>query len=669
MQQAGERFIDYDGTWLSGVKSDNDPAQLPIGYAWQCVNMINLGGLLTCRPGYRCLVTFPPGRLQGCFIFHPIASLEQMLVAVSGNVFVADYPFVDFRLVPNVSLSPDSPLVYWAQTYQSAKRDTPGSLISSITVIPTKSVVIMQDGGSSAPAFYDGSQSGHIKGNLFGTPAGGPMQWVGDRLWVGVGNQVFASDVDNPFSFVENIYLGGVSAFTFASEVTAMVITPSIESPQLMVFTSVNGSILQANIRDRNSWPTTPNFQEEVIQVGCNAHRSAISHFGRLVWFGPSGLSFFDPAMSGKITTRLPIRDNEMLSSKVYVDNDNSMVAAGAFGQFLLLSVPAEDNYNKHTWVLNHASLTTLSDDSGPAWCGYWTGTRPVEWAYGNIAGTEKIYYVSVDNDGQNRLWEAFQPNCLDNGCPITWAMFSRGYFGATATTSPRPPGERCRLLWTNAAICGIQEDLDIGIFYAGGMSSQFLPLMTKLVRVEKGSLDSTQEITASSLLFGFKPQSRVLTSEDANMQAQPVDEGCGVEKFDSTNIDTSFQILVVGQGPATLRYIRPFAQTVAPQTSGNGKACEDEVNFHASRYDGAAVSAPDVATLIETLAQAPEYFYTSAKTETIQYKGLSGVGVGFAQSIISQKAADRVASIVATQFAAQQIVRQLPSVLSVGLQ
>jgi hypothetical protein len=669
MQQAGERFIDFDGTWLSGVKSDSDPAQLPVGYAWQCINMINLGGLLTCRPGYRCLVTFPAGRLQGCFIFRPTAALEQMLVAVSGKLFVADFPFIEFRGVPNISFSPDAALIYWAQTYQSATRTIPGSLVSPITVIPTKSVVIMQDGGVSAPAFYDGSQAGHISGALYGTPSGGPMQWVGDRLWVSVGNQVFASDVDNPLSFVENIYLGGISAFTFAANVTAMAITPSIESPQLMVFTSINGSILQANIRDRNSWPTTPNFQEEVIQVGCNSHRSALSHFGRLVWFGPSGVSFFDPAMSGKITTRLPIRDNEMLSSKVYVDNDNSMIAAGAFGQFLVLSVPAEDNFNKHTWVINHASLTTLSDDSGPAWCGYWIGTRPVEWAYGNVAGIERIYYVSVDNDGQNRLWEAFRPDCLDNGCPITWAMFSRGYFGSTATVQSRPPGERCRMLWTNVALCGIQADTDLGVFYAGGMSSQFLPMLTKLVKVEKGSLDETQEITASSQLFAFKPQSRVLTTEDADMQSQPTDEGCGVEKFDNNNIDTSFQLLIVGQGPATLRYVRPFAQTVEPQSAGNPKACEDEIDLHASRYDGAAVTADDVATLIAALAAAPEQYFTSAQTETIQYRGLSGVGVGFAQSVISQKAADRVASIIATQFAAQQIVQQLPSVISVGMQ
>lgn len=669
MQQAGERFIDFDGTWFSGVKSDQDPAQIPLGYAWQCVNMINLGGLLTCRPGYRCLVTFPPGRLQGCFVYRPTASLEQMLVVVDGNVFVADFPFVNFNIVPNIHLSPDAKQVYWAQTYQSARRTIPGSLTSPIVVMPTTSVVFIQDGGFSPPAFYNGAQSGHVVGALFGTPAGSLMAWVGDRLWVSNGNQVFASDIDNPFSFVEQIYLGGVQAFTFVADVTAMVVTPSIESPQLMVFTGINGSILQANIRDRSTWPTTPNFQMEVIQTGCTASRSALSHFGRISWFGAAGVSFFDPAMSGKITTRLPIRDNEMLSSKVNVDDDISLAAAGSFGQFLLLSVPAEDGFNKHTWVMNHASLTTLSDDTGPSWCGYWIGTRPVEWAYGNIAGKERIYYVSVDNDGQNRLWEAFQPNCLDNGCPITWAAFTRGYFGPTSQVQSRPPGERCRLNWANVAMCGIREDLNIGVFYAGGLSSQFLPILKKLIRVEKGSMDTNLTIGYTTPIFALKPQARLLTTEDADLQHQTPDEGTLVEKPDNPNIDTSFQLLVVGHGPATIRYIRPFAATVAPQMTGNGDANKDEEKIHAVRYDGAAVKGEDLGEVIAEISEVPDNRFTSTKTNTITYRGVTGVGVGFAQSIVSQAAADRVANIIANQFAAQNVIQQLPSVLSVGLE
>jgi hypothetical protein len=330
---------------------------------------------------------------------------------------------------------------------------------------------------------------------------------------------VFASDVSNPFSFREQSYLGGQSSFFMKTDVTAMVITPSTEAPQLMVFTNIDGTILQANIRERDLWTTTVNFQETVIGVGCPSQRSVISHYGRLVWFSPSGVAFYDSATSGKISTRLPIRDNEMLVSKALVSDDISLVAVGAFGQFLMVSVPAEDVYNKHTWVLNHASLTTLSDDSGPSWSGYWLGTRPVEWVYGQVAEVERVFHISVDTDGKNRLWECFQPDRLDNGCPITWAVLTRGYFGATASVQGKQPGSTCRLAWVDLALTGIEEDLDLGVFYAGGTRGAFRQMMDKVISVERGNISYDQEINQDTQLYAFKPQARDERTEDANQQ------------------------------------------------------------------------------------------------------------------------------------------------------
>jgi hypothetical protein len=285
--------IDIDSTFLLGCESDVSPSQVALGSSWMAINMLNLGGLWSCRPGYHCLATFPDGKLQGVARFHPVLGEEQILVAVAGKIYASSFPYTNFHVIEGLQFSPTAKQIYWVLTSQAAKRDTT-DFLSTITVIEPKSVLMIQDGGFTAPGWYDGSNSGHIKGNLFETPAGGPMAWVGDRLWVANDNMVFASDIANPFSFREQIYLGGVSAFFFTSEVTAMVSTPSIESPQLMVFTGVNGSILQANIRNRDSWPTTPNFQEEVVQVGCLSNRSALSHYGQVVWFSPSGVSIYE---------------------------------------------------------------------------------------------------------------------------------------------------------------------------------------------------------------------------------------------------------------------------------------------------------------------------------------------------------------------------------------
>lgn len=669
MGEAGQRLLAYDGTFFQGAKSDCDPSQLPLGYYWSGINMLNLGGTLSCRPGYRCLAGLPPGNLQGATIFRASGSVEQIIFVIDGLAYATSYPFQDFRQIPGIQLSPTARQVYWALTVQSTERLSE-DIAAAIRVIIPKSVLFIQDGGQTAPAWYDGSNAGHVVGNAFDTPSGGPMAWVGERLWVASDNQVFASDIDNPFSFREQIYLGGVSSFFFKSEVTAMLPTPSIESPQLMVFTEIDGSILQANIRDRTQWPTTNLFQDEVIQVGCLSQRSAISHYGQLVWFSPSGVAVFDPATAGKLTARLPVRDNEMMISKVALAEDLSLVAAGAFGQFLVMSVPAEDVYNKHTWVLNHASIATLNDESGPSWAGHWVGTRPVEWIYGQVANTERIYHVSVDSDGQNRLWEAFTPDRLDNGCPITWAFTTRAHFGQTEPVQAKLPGQLARFQWANVALMGIAEDLDIGMFYAGGTRGSFKQIMQKRIRVNRGSLDMSDTLTTSTQVFAFKPQSRVVTTEDANQQEPDPDTigSCGVERLDIDNIDDCFQFLVVGQGPATVKYIRSWALTVPNEKSGDGTACEDEPNPTAVRFDGVGVSDPDETALASDLNAIPEQHFTSNQTVAVTQGGFTVVGIGYAESVISQEAADRVATIIATKLAESELQHVLPPTLSAGV-
>ena len=661
------RIIDHDNTWFSGVKSDSDPMQIPLGYAWMAVNMLNVGGTFSCRPGYRCLFTFPDGNLQGCFLYRPEEGLEQAVVVVDGKVYIANWPFTQYVILPNVQMSPFAKQVFWSQTVQSAEREDAG-FTSKIRVITPKTVLFIQDGGLTAPAWYDGSNSGHVSGALYGTPAGGPMQWVGDRLWVSSGHQVYASDIANPFSFRESDYLGGQVSFFFKSDVTAMVTTPSAESPQLMVFTGSNGSILQANIRDRSLWITTPNFQQEILGVGSVSSRSTTSHYGKLIWFSPSGIAFYDPATGGKLTTRLPARDNEMLVSKATLSEDLSLVAAGVFGQFLTMSVPAEDVYNRHTWVLNHASLATLTDESGPSWAGYWLGTRPVEWMSGQVANVERSFHVSVDFDGKNRLWECFLPDRLDDGCPITWGLFTRGYFGATASVTEKPPGTRCRLAWVDIAFAGIEEDLNVGVYYVGGARGAFRQMMNRMVSVERGSLKYDQQIEGSSFVYAFKPQARTLRTEDANQQVVDSEQGaCGVEGSDQDNIDRSFQLLIVGHGPATIRWVRPFAFLVPEDFSGDPTACAEELPTRAVRFDGVGVESADYAEVVAELGARYVMDYTSNKTVTLEADDFIAVGAGYSQSIISQATADRVAEIIATKMAEYELLQLRPVITSTG--
>jgi hypothetical protein len=414
-------------------------------------------------------------------------------------------------------------------------------------------------------------------------------------------------------------------------------------------------------------WPTTLNFQEQVVQVGCQGHRSIVSHFGKLIWFSPAGVAFFDPSAAGQITTRLPTRDVEMLEDKIRLNEDLSFAATGIFGQFVMLSVPSEDSFNRTTWIINNASFTSMTDDSGPCWNGYWLGTRPVQWMCGQVGGAERAFHVSHDEDGKNRLWETFQSNRLDNGCPITWALFTRGYFGQTAAVTPKPPGSKCRLKWVDVALSAIEEDLDLGVMYAGGMSGSFQPTLVTKLTAERGSLSYDLVLDAESQIFSFKPQSRTVRTQDADEQVATESGACPVEKDDRDNLDTNFQLLIAGHGPATIRWIRPVAFMIQEDLSGNPKACEDEEGKRAVRYDGEAVKADNYPDIVSALANAPENLFYAVSTATIEQNGFVATGAGTAESIVSQRAADRVAKIIATKFAEQELSAAQPPSYSIG--
>lgn len=662
------RLLDYDGTFFLGFDSSKDPNQTRLGGYWLGLNTVNVGGMISCRPGYKCIVQLPEGKLQGATVFRPAIGLEQMLVAIDGAIYVAEYPFKQFRLITNIQMLPYAKQIFWQQATQTATRRNPESLVSAINIIEPREVMFIQDGGFTAPAYYDGSESGHIRDREFETPAGGPMEWAGDRLWVAVGNRVFASDISDPFSFREQVYPGGVSSFQFSGDVTAMIKIPSIEYPQLIVFTESDMSILQADIRDRTQWAITDGFQREIARVGCVSNRSLLSHYGRLSWMTSGGVAIFDASTIGKVAARLPVKDNELFVSKIVLADDLSLVAGAAMGQFLIFSVPATDQYNKHSWCLNNASLETLSDDSGPSWCGIWLGTRPVEWVFGFIAGQERAYHVSFDEDGQNRLWETFREERLDNGTPIMWAAFTRAYFGATGQ-SQKSPGSDCAFQFADVGLVGIEEDLDMLVAYAGGLRGAFKPILAKRISVERGSLSYDQLIMATTQLFAFKPQSRMERTEDARTQpTEGVDTGsCPPESAELENIDENFQLLLVFHGPGAIRSIRAFAITVPDNFDGEPKACENQEPFNAVRFDGPGVTSSSLAGAIEALAMYPLRRYVSNKTVSLTDSGFSAVGVGFAESIVTQDAADRVAEIIATKSAEAELAGVIPPTLSQG--
>ena len=125
--------------------------------------------------------------------------------------------------------------------------------------------------------------------------------------------------------------------------------------------------------------------------------------------------------------------------------------------------------------------------------------------------------------------------------------------------------------------------------------------------------------------------------------------------------------MLIVGHGPATIRWVRPFALLTDEDLSGDDKACENEPPANIVRFDGEADHNPSVDVAGLTLEERAVQNYTANKTVSMTVSGITAVGTGFSESIINQQTADRVAEIIARRQAETEIGVSLPSTLSIG--
>lgn len=650
---ATQRDIDGDTTFALGMNSLFDPAQLDPGFFAQSMNTLNRGGVVQCRPGYRCLFALPTGRIQAVLLFRPKQSPEQIIAVVDGRVYVSNLPFDSYRRLDNVLLSETADRVHWVITEKSVERNADGSL----TVVEPRSILIMQD-GVSAPVFFDGSESGHLRNTNpiqnSQTPIGGPMAWVGDRLWVARDSKVFASDIADPLSFTEETYLGGNPFFILSEEVTGMAVTPGLEVQQLLVFTANSTTLFQANIRSRDEWPNTPNFQRLVLpNVGCRAPKSIHAHYGLLWWFSSFGMTSFDAASLSQQTSRLPYVDNEMGNSKGYLRGDLSGVAVTSYENYLLVSVPYGDTYNRHTWVLDNSVADTLSGRAPVAWNTYWTGTRPVEWAVGSVQKVERAFYGSTDYDGINRVWEAFLPERKDEGCPITWTLETRGYFSKT-------PLQDKEFRYADIFLTELQGDFDVAVFWAGASRGAYKRVMTKRIKATEGGMRFDHELSFDEDVFSFKKQSRRVRTADARTLPDSTDSSCGVEYFRRETLDDAFQLFIVGSGPGAVRGIRMFFDPINDDLSGK---CEgDEAEENAVRFDGA--SAEGTLDDVYEALDAPLDKFEANKSVADSVKGIFSVQVGEGRSVISQQDADKIADCVARAKIAHELERDVPPVL-----
>jgi hypothetical protein len=214
--------------------------------------------------------------------------------------------------------------------------------------------------------------------------------------------------------------------------------------------------------------------------------------------------------------------------------------------------------------------------------------------------------------------------------------------------------------------------DIDIAIFWAGAHRGKYKRCSTKRIKAARGSIRSGELITAATKLFALKQQSRYLRTAEVwgDLTDQTLDS-CDVELAMTENIDDSFQLLIVGSGPGA---VRGFIGYMEPPENldDTGRCEEDETEENFVRFDGGASEA---ATFQDALAQFNESdndginttVYRSNRTAAVTQSGITEVGVGEAESVISQEDADKVAMQIATRKASVALERVLPLIVSVG--
>lgn len=481
-----------------GINSYAHPADLSTRqFSWG-VNAWFKKGIPYTRPGYESKFRLPDGKAQGFTLFKPKDGNIVMVMAVSGLIYVSQYPYEDYTQLTALRFNADVDHIIFKQALQGA--DGPGNLI------PPRALLFMQD-GRTAPAYYDGTFARHTMpgGTTFETVLGFAMEWVGSRLWVARGDEIFASDIFDPLHFTETEYLatGGSLQAMDGEVITALAKQAQTEG--LIAFTADNTTLIQAGITDRSTWKTTPGFVSYLFPgVGCSSVKSPCYLNGILWWMSYQGARNFTQVGSSIRTSANNVSSIELDRSFLNMSPTISRACGLSFSSFVGFSVPSGDVYNRHTWVLDTASADQLSQDLPPAWLGIWMGTRPVEWDSANIQGTDRSFYISQDRCGV-RVWEAFMDHHTDNGGRIFCSLESNGMISGE-------PSSIKRFLFSQFFLYQLKGEVNMSVEYRSEWGCWKL-----LHELRLCASDCFNQLDCNTPIGTLQAQNRYVKTQEAN--------------------------------------------------------------------------------------------------------------------------------------------------------
>jgi hypothetical protein len=580
--------------WWDGMHSGFNPWLLLDTQYQVGVNITNRGGYLYTRPGYRVRLTLPSGNLQGIKIFKPTkdgaVARQTIVFAVDGKVYYSPFPLTQpanwesFRL-KNINFNASAKRIYW----EIAEKNVIASSTGELSIIPTYSVLMMQD-GITAAAFWDGVENRHLNengANSKETPIGTWMVWSGSRLWLARGSKILAGDLGDPLTFDERIAPTTSGDFTFSGEITGLARTiGDNRASNIVVFTLNDSAMLLTSITNRESWTSTQNFQTVLYpDLGCVAGKSIVNHAGLLWWVSPGGLVNTDSAAAAFLSSRIRYRDVEMARSKMNFAGDLSGICSASFENFLLVSTPSDDLLNAHTWAMDWAIANDIHREGQPAWSSIWKGTRPVEWANDNIDGAKRIFFGSIDyqelNGSFNHIWEAFMDDHTDSYEQAGALVQNKIY--CEAEMKPLGDGlDMKRFRYLEADLVNIGGNVNFKASVAGTRGGYYTLMNRIIIATINNSAGSNKLDTLLGQGVSLRLQSRRVRSKEA-----PFDERVqnNVESIFQNTKDKMFSILFQWCGRCGIESYRFYLENISEPAVGT---CEgDETGVRVVTEDG----------------------------------------------------------------------------------
>lgn len=692
--------------WFQGVNSVRNPLALNADQIKWAVNCSVRGGIVQTRSGNAMRLSLPAGNLQGGIIFSAnkqyqpssitttsggtttkqatiygpdgngvVASqLDYIVFAVGGSVYYAPFPLVqprdwnDYKL-SNIQLDASVSNVDFCIASKTANINKTGNT----TLVPTYRVVMIQDGVSQA-AYWDGSNK--VGAHDEDVPIGTSMAFSGQRLWIANGAIVFASDLGDPLSWVERTQGAGRGDFSFPQDVTALTdYIGQNNDTRLIVFTANSTYSLASGILSRDQWSSTANFQNTLFaSVGCVAKNSIALQAGQMWWYARGGLVSADVAAASYLSSQVLYKDVEMARAKRLMPADISTICAASFENYLMYSIPYQETLNSATMVLDYAPASEWKSEKTPAWCGVWTGTRPIVWTTGVINNQPRCFHFSVDyaptNDGSyNHLWESFMPDRVDsylqiNGDGTTTTLYNRIY--SQMETALLGDGlDLKQFLYAQLECSQIGGIVDVKASYKGSRGVYQEVLKTRLLAVTQPyqyeNSPYQEEIEKLGLL---NTQYRRLVTETAQIN----DVGVSCESNLLLNVDKAFSILLEWCGEFGVEAIQTYTIPYSEKALGNPST--NEKTSCVIGEDGSSVSVE----LIESpYVQPPKTGESWFSTKTIsvqnscddtQSLNVTATATASFTSYVSQENADQNAAALATEAAnaaAQKYRQQNP--------